>query len=246
MKLQAMIRAGAGSKPGAYSLELEHKREEVIKLINAFVREGEVLWPELSFSRLLTRALAEREPCVCEAPEECICKRLLGEYAANENAASTKKSGAVIPLPSTVEDLPAQWVAIVETEEKLRVAQCHEALEELRKLIARKSHLYREKKSLSSGQRSNRKSYDAVGKVESNIRQQVKRYDLARGSLIRLNALHRHPELREVEREHTKAIVSVYTPNSREQSKVKLSWIWTVATGRSDTDDGYVRDREYE
>ena len=210
----------------------------------AFRKEGAELWPELCFPDLSMRTLPQREPCVCEELSECICDELLDEYQVNENASPTKNPNAIISLPSTVVELPPEWLDATETEEDLRAAQCHEALEEVRSLIARKSHLYREKRSLSSGQRRNRKSYDSISKLEASMRLEVKRYELGRGSLIRLNALGRHPELLELKREHTKAIVSIYDPNARQQSKVKLSWIWTIAIGKLDTDDQYVEDSQ--
>jgi hypothetical protein len=209
-----------------------------------FRKEGAELWSELCFPDLSLREVPQREPCICEELSECICAELLDEYQVNEVASPTKNPDAIIPLPSTMSELPPEWLDAAEVEENLRVAQCHEALEELRNLIARKSHLYREKRSISSGQRRNMKSYDRISKLENSMRLEVKRYDLGRGSLIRLNALGRHLELLELRREHTKAIVSIFDPNARQQSKAKLSWIWTVAIGKVDTDDQYVEDSE--
>ncbi|TEB06403.1 hypothetical protein FA13DRAFT_1722920 [Coprinellus micaceus] len=49
--------------------------------------------------------------------------------------------------------LPPYWVEVLDTEEVLRVAQAHDALEEVRVHVAHKSNLYRRDKGLATGHR---------------------------------------------------------------------------------------------
>lgn len=242
-----MKRSASDRKAGAAALEAERRRASLTDKIEAFKDKGDILFDGLDMEELTVDNAVGRNLCICEDPSsDCNC---VAELALVDGGVSQEVEHISIPLPSTVTERPASWTPLVEKEGALRVAQAHEALEALRGLIAHKSYLYRSNKKLASGKRGRKTVYPRVSSLESAMRLECKRYDLALWALRRLSLLHKHPELQELKSEDTRAVISIYDPNAAGERDKGLSWIWKVGLPSEqgvdpNAADEYVKDCE--
>ena len=151
-----------------------------------------------------------------------------------------------LPLPSSIQNRPEIWDILVSQEEKLRVAQANEALQDLRTEIAKKSAMYRSNDELALGKRDRLRTFSAINGVERSMRELVKRYEEATWALQGLGVKHKHPHLDVIQRSHLKAVTSVYAPNAPGQRNEGLSWIWTTALGtKNSPHKDYMSERKH-
>lgn len=227
LELRALAKSSPSDrKYGAAAIELERRRTALSKRIDAYYEKGTKLFNGLDVEILRLRSIKQQELCICEDPvNECNCEPETDGETDGEDEKEVEIEDVPIPLPSTASDLPARWKSEIAKEERLRVAQAHEALDSLRSHIAHKSYLYRGNKKLASGKRGRKTVYGQINTIESSMRLECKRYSLARAALLNLNVLHKHSELQELTNADTKAVITVWDPNARGQRDKGLSWI---------------------
>ncbi|KAF6744664.1 hypothetical protein DFP72DRAFT_825364, partial [Ephemerocybe angulata] len=232
IELKAYIRGGLkGSKTTRgdpikkHQVQIEIKRAALLRRIMDFSEMARRIWPDFDFEATKMLRSTERDMCVCEG-DECQCG--LASIEVPEEKKEVDEEDELISIPSSLEDIPAEWSLFTTAEGQLRVAQANEALLAICTGVARKSYEYRRNRKLATGKRDRTRTYDAINAIEATMRTDIKRYDQARWALSRLGLLTQYPHLKELTREDTKAVTAVYSPNARGQRDVALSWIWTV------------------
>ncbi|TEB39680.1 hypothetical protein FA13DRAFT_1784375 [Coprinellus micaceus] len=147
----------------------ERKRDSLLRRIELWDTMGDELWEQLDLSSSSRDHTSSLDTCICEDQTTCACdlsEELWTLARVNMVQVKPKKSSlstdastmenpedVLILLPSAVHTLPPYWVEVLDTEEVLRVAQAHDALEEVRVHVAHKSNLYRRDKGLATGHR---------------------------------------------------------------------------------------------
>ena len=132
-------------------------------------------------------------------------------------------------LPSHVIDRVECDMKLSDFEWRLRYAQAHDALDDIRRLLVLRSRLYRSKERFSRGQYHNTRSVNILNCVNSNINYGVKKYHQTRVLLQQLSKL-----LLKVGWEHQLKVLQdedVQQLEEGEGSSVSegwrvLSWIW--------------------
>ena len=151
---------------------------------------------------------------------------------------------SALPLPSSFKNLPNGWSKVAKIEERLRVAQAEEALDDLRGDIGHKSYLYRAKKAASSSTKGVTRSFDEINRVEASMRQHIKRYESARWAMEQLGVSDKYPRFRTISRGDTKAVTAVYDPNRAGERDAELSWIWKIHLKGDSANKDYLEERE--
>ncbi|KAG2139069.1 hypothetical protein DEU56DRAFT_755762 [Suillus clintonianus] len=121
-------------------------------------------------------------------------------------------------------------------EWELRQAQAYDALDDLRRHLRLRSHLYKFKANQLRGQRANTRAAGVLAKVELSIKTDAERYRRAWTALVILgDILHEQSwrdELLKLEPEHVRGMSDGYVGQS--EGNRTLSWIWKargVTTG---------------
>ncbi|RXW11923.1 hypothetical protein EST38_g13931 [Candolleomyces aberdarensis] len=239
IQLADLISCHKRSPTPSQSVEIQKKREFILKRLNSIMSEGEVLFPLAKLDEMLGRAPVLREICLCN--DACTCADEIA-VTLDPRPKPSDVEHFLLPLPSCLDTRPIGWSHVADVEEELRVGQANEALEALRVEIAHKSYLYRANRgAASTGKKAKTRSYNAIGKVDRVIRNHVKRYDAAVWALDRLGVRSKYPMFQEIKPEHTKAVTNVYDPNARGQRNISLSWIWmNNANSNSSENVAYV------
>ncbi|KAJ2935916.1 hypothetical protein H1R20_g1179, partial [Candolleomyces eurysporus] len=209
IQLADLVRSHRRSPTPSQSVEIQKKREMILKKLNLTMVEGEVLIPQARLEQMLGRAPILHEICLCN--DECTCADEMA-MLLNPRPKPLDVEHAIVPLPSSFDTRPGGWSHVETVEEQLRVGQAHEALEALRVEIAHKSYLYwANQGTASAGKKAKTRGYNAIRNVDKGIR-------------------FHYPIFEEIKPEHTKVVTNVYDPNARGQHDVTLSWIWTINT----------------
>lgn len=231
IQIRALAAAHKLSPTDADTIKLSLKRQALLKRINAWYRVGGNLFPDLDLHEMGETGSGTTEPCVCEETVSCYCphrtngKPITVDFQLAESM--------TLPLPSSVQTRPEIWDILVTREEKLRVAQANEALQDLRIEIAKKSAMYRSNDELALGKRERLRNFDAINTVERTMRELVKCYEEANWALRGLGVKNKYPYFKVIQRSDLKAVTSVYAPNAPGQRNEGLSWIWTTALGHA-------------
>ncbi|EFI26753.1 hypothetical protein CC1G_15677 [Coprinopsis cinerea okayama7 len=200
-------------------VELAEKRERLQADLDAFVSTAVGLFPSVEFGAY------ERPPDAApeidnEDPDDSDIDDVRGASAEEDNPYLYHPHSPSLP--------PAMKRAR-KKEIHLRIAQANDALEGIRTEIGHKSFLYRSDIRLAQGKKQKTRGYQSIKAADSNMRHHLRLYNHARWALTRLRAkpsiLDRFKAIR---KEDTKAITAVYQPNAPGQSKLSLSWIWSV------------------
>ncbi|KAG2003191.1 hypothetical protein CC2G_003813 [Coprinopsis cinerea AmutBmut pab1-1] len=213
-------------------VELAEKRERLQADLDAFVSTAVGLFPSVEFGAY------ERPPDAApeidnEDPDDSDIDDVRGASAEEDNPFVNSEDCDVedveVPLPSSFAVLPPAMKRARKKEIHLRIAQANDALEGIRTEIGHKSFLYRSDIRLAQGKKQKTRGYQSIKAADSNMRHHLRLYNHARWALTRLRAkpsiLDRFKAIR---KEDTKAITAVYQPNAPGQSKLSLSWIWSV------------------
>jgi hypothetical protein len=143
------------------------------------------------------------------------------------------------PGPSPPELLNARSKEI-----ELRIGQADEALEGIRQEICHKSYIYRTNVRLAANKKSKLRGYDAANAADRAMRHHVRIYNQARWAL---DALQAPPAVTErfqvLQDSDLQALKSIYAPNARGQSTIRIPWIWTL-TPSADSDSEYLEESQ--
>jgi hypothetical protein len=220
------------------TISLASKRQALLKHINVWYRTGGNLFLDLDLHRMGESSSGILDPCVCEDSVTCYCP-----HRGRDGASAVQYLPAdsmALPLPSSVCVCPDIWGVLIQREEKLRVAQANEALQDLCAEIAKKSAIYQSNDDLALGKRDRLHNYDFINNVEKVMRSLVKRYEDATWALERLGVKHKYPQFQVICRADLKAVTAVYKPNAPGQRNAGLSWIWTIVTGADPSNTDYL------
>ncbi|KAF7965473.1 hypothetical protein HWV62_43305 [Athelia sp. TMB] len=178
------------------------------------------------------------------------------ERAAADSTREIQVYNIALHLPSA---LPAQMRVdskLVEYESRLRMAQCYEALEALRRHLRLRTHMYQFKDKQLSGQRANTRSHGLVTTTQLKVNASAAKYSRARAALTSLAertgdvGWERH--LKVLNREDIRAFgededkVDAHRGNRREKAlgegHRRLSWIWKVIGVAEDEEDTGIQE----
>lgn len=129
-------------------------------------------------------------------------------------------------------------------EIELRVGQADEALEGIRQEICHKSYIYRTNVRLAANKKARLRGYDAANAADRAMRHHVRIYKQARWALDALQAppaaMDRFQVLQDSD---LQALKSIYEPNARGQSNIRIPWIWNL-TPSAESDSEYLDERK--
>lgn len=140
-------------------------------------------------------------------------------------------------LPSEVlHVIPSTSATLVSCEWKLRLAQAHDILDELRSHLLLRSQLYNTKDRHIRGQKQGTRSTAVISALEDKIKADASRYRKARAALLILGkALSKvgwDLMLRELNDGDVRGLSELY--NNKTQGTVVTSWIWRVESAGGD------------
>ncbi|KAF7295610.1 CxC2 domain-containing protein [Mycena indigotica] len=146
---------------------------------------------------------------------------------------------------------------LVETEERLRVTQCENSLVAIRSALNAKRWLIAYRNAHLVGQKQTTKSAKLIESVTERLMRHVRRYRRGFAALGNLNAIHRHPQLRELtdadvrfnmdaDTEDVDATHKLNAIGARRNARITrlgrnsgesrrtMSWVWTAAGALGD------------
>ncbi|KAJ7429392.1 hypothetical protein B0H11DRAFT_1768215 [Mycena galericulata] len=134
-------------------------------------------------------------------------------------------------LPSNIKNRVECDVELYEYEFRLRVAQGHEALEDVRHQLLIRTHLYKYKDRFARGVKANTRCQTKIVGVEERIRRAAERYRAARRALVGLGSrvadttweATLQPLLAEDVRGMPRALKAEI---AGAEAKARMSWIW--------------------
>ena len=115
-----------------------------------------------------------------------------------------------------------------DVEIKLRIAQCNDALDAIRLTVGKKAYIFRSQVRKAKSKKHKTRAYTKVHAAEASLSRKKAVYDLARRSLVALNA---GSETLEVYQELTRQDLRAAThldSSLRNQKHKKLAWFWTM------------------
>jgi len=149
----------------------------------------------------------------------------LREYSAD----ATEPHNIPLWLPSAIGDKLPCDPRFYSFEWDLRYAQANEALQEIRRNLQLRSHLYKHKDRFITGQRANTRSNATISRVQTYINGSAARYRTARKALVRLA-----PQLKK-DNAWTASLLELHDEDIRamtvgldeeSEGRRSLSWIW--------------------
>ena len=144
----------------------------------------------------------------------------------------------ILPSSYSPDDIKKyKLLDLAETERRLREAQAHDALRELRVSIKRRVLGIKMKKSKKAGrgQKPNTRMEAKIRSLEARVRIHRDNYRRMHGALLRLGMSPDNPTLQELTKEDM-AGAAIGDENYRGQGKAHLSWIWRVGQGDDEKD----------
>ncbi|KAJ6476812.1 hypothetical protein C8R45DRAFT_833720, partial [Mycena sanguinolenta] len=155
---------------------------------------------------------------------------------------------------SIIRDVPVS-TTIQEHEYRLRVGQANEALDEVRRLLLVRTHLYKLKDTHSRGVRANMRSQDKIGVLNNQIERAAAQYRVARTALVTLGSVLGRSEwqrtLRELKADDVRGLPQSQFDDPERKKKTKKrrrrnkprverspSWIWVTQVGEHNLADG--------
>lgn len=142
-------------------------------------------------------------------------------------------------LPSEVLHLiPSTSPALISCEWKLRLAQAHDILDELRNHLLIRTRLFNTKDRHIRGQRGGTRSSKVIAGLEDKIKADTARYRKARAALlvlgISLSKVGWEGTLRDLRDEDVRGLGDMY--ENRTQGTAVPSWIWRVQSAAAGDD----------
>ncbi|KAJ2921882.1 hypothetical protein H1R20_g15212, partial [Candolleomyces eurysporus] len=206
LQARVLVEGYHKSPTQARELELEKKRESILTKLNDLYSRAATLFPSVKFDRMKGGRPDVHDVCTCEESCGCFAREKDRPWEDGKQV-----EYAVVPLPSSFDNVPSGWDPLIKKEIDLRVAQANEALENLRSDIVNKSYLYRANRGLAKGKRERTRGYDTINLVETSMQLNAQRYKLAKWALKRLAA-----------------VTAIYDPNKPGLRTDDLSWIWRL------------------
>ncbi|KAG6895616.1 hypothetical protein C0992_000364, partial [Termitomyces sp. T32_za158] len=155
--------------------------------------------------------------------------RTRDEQAGGDEPLSTLNINLYLPS-AIVNKVPCE-TKFLDYEYRLRFAQAHAALDELRRAIILRSQMYKSKDELVRGQRMNTRSLALIDKVSLRIKNSQKKYKEVRSALVPLGAalgkVGWEQELRELTDNDIRGIT--LSEDDRSEGSRVLSWIWLMS-----------------
>lgn len=171
-------------------------------------------------------------------------------------------------LPSSLTQRMRTHQKLFEYEFRLRTAQAYEGLEEVRRHLRLRTHMYKYKDKHLVGQRANTRSRNLLTRVQTKVDASAAKYTRARHALgtlaERTGAVGWDTQLQPLNDEDIRAFADESEKDKLVQSSQrkkkgvseahkkalgegykKLSWIWMVVGVRVDGDDKAVQEGEY-
>ncbi|KZP27030.1 hypothetical protein FIBSPDRAFT_731485, partial [Athelia psychrophila] len=143
-------------------------------------------------------------------------------------------------LPSSLTQRMRTHQKLFEYEFRLRTAQAYEGLEEVRRHLRLRTHMYKYKDKHLVGQRANTRSRNLLTRVQTKVDASAAKYTRARHALgtlaERTGAVGWDTQLQPLNDEDIRAFA-----DESEKDKL-LSWIWMVVGVRVDGDDKAVQE----
>ena len=166
--------------------------------------------------------------------------RARGDREASEETVEIAPYDIPLYLPSSLPATVACANKLRMYEFKLREAQAHEALEDLRQHLRLRTHMYKYKDKNVFGQRANTRSQKTIGRVQTKIDASVAKYHTARRALTKLS---RHVGTNEWATRLLPLVQEDIRPltegeEGQSEGRRTLSWIWKVVgiSEQSDND----------
>ncbi|KZP17621.1 hypothetical protein FIBSPDRAFT_957070 [Athelia psychrophila] len=199
---------------------------------------------------------------------EVFVLRAREERAGAESTREVPSHDITLHLPSSLPLRTPASQKLVEYEFRLRMAQAFEALEEIRRHLRLRTHMYRYKDRHIVGQRANTRSRNLLSRVQTKVDASATKYTRARNALAtlasRTGAVGWDMQLQELSDEDIRA----FTDDSEKERECKgrktaqgkrgnatqkkaqalgeghktLSWIWKVVGVRDDGNDEGVQE----
>ncbi|KAF7984577.1 hypothetical protein HWV62_13799 [Athelia sp. TMB] len=176
--------------------------------------------------------------------------------AALDSAHETQAYDIPLHLPSSLPSRIRTNAKLSGYEFRLRSAQAYEALEELRRHLLLRTHMYNFKDKNLKGQRANTRAGTLATRVLNKINVSGSKYTRARNAVaslaLRTGAVGWDTQLKELSSDDVRAFTDETeeaamahkpTKKQKEQAKAlgegkkKLSWIWKVSRGGADVED---------
>jgi hypothetical protein len=138
-------------------------------------------------------------------------------------------------LPSAVMDKVSCDNLLLEHEWRLRYAQAHDYLEDLRNHLLLRTQLYRFKDRFAFGQRAGTRSHTAIAGLEAKIAADAARYRRQRAALLRLGPCLGYAGWETMLRPLEDTDLTGFGDGT--EGRRILSWIWRVSSSGNATAD---------
>lgn len=165
---------------------------------------------------------------------------------ADESDTLTSAVNGELLLPSQVLDRIPVSEDMMEIEWRLRFAQGHDALHDIRRLLLVRSQMYAAKDRFSRGQGQVTRSRNLILGVQSRIDANVLKYREFRAALLRLarplGKVGWDGELQVLHDNDVRGLAASETGSS--EGRVTMSWIWKTSEGSGDFDPAGPRMQE--
>lgn len=149
-------------------------------------------------------------------------------------------------LPSQVLDRITVSQDMMEFEWRLRFAQAHDVLHDIRRLILVRSQMYAAKDRFSRGQSQITRSRNLVLGVQSRIDANVLKYREFRTALVRLaqplGKVGWEREIKVLQDDDIRGLAA--QEGGRSEGRMEMSWIWKTSEGSGDFDPAGPRMQE--
>ncbi|KAJ7725467.1 hypothetical protein B0H16DRAFT_1332689 [Mycena metata] len=174
---------------------------------------------------------------VLRAEEDRARKRI----AATQAQPGVQVQHMALWLPSSIRGRVECAVDLYEHEFRLREAQAHESLDDVRHQLLLRTHLYKHKDAYVRGVKANTRAQTKIEGVEERTRRSAERYRVAYRALMglgkHLKRTEWEAELRPLLPEDVRAAARRKAKDMGAEAKARMSWIWR-SPGVEEADEG--------
>lgn len=180
-------------------------------------------------------------------PTVIALRRVHDREAAASNLPELKPHELPLWLPSQIKNQVPFDIRLAEIEWKLRIAQAHESLENVRHNLQMRAHLHRFKRQNVRGQGANTRARNAIAVVQARIDAAAKEYRVSQAALVSLAALLGKVGwcniLKPLEDSDIRELTEGEDGDS--EGTRRISWIWKTFNGEANIEsDENLRDGE--
>jgi hypothetical protein len=169
------------------------------------------------------------------------------ERAASDTSMEIPPFEFALLLPSSLPRTTRCLPTLRQHEFKLRLAQAHESLDELRDHLCLRTHMYKYKDKNIVGQRANTRCQNMINSVQDKVNASAGKYRTARAALEKLSK-------NVVDNEQWRATLLPLEPSDirplndaeegQSEGQRSLSWIWKIVGVGKDSDDNGLQEGE--